>query len=631
MIHPPSAGRDGSAATPGGTISFGEEVSARRPERFWLCAVVALGVFAHLWGLAAGPPLGDHEAIVAQSAREILETHEWLIPPFNGVPFIRKPPLQFWSVAAASFLLDEPGAGARVTAFTSRLPSALAAIGCMLAVYWIARWMYNPRQSLVAAAIMACGAAVMFYGHNAQTEMLLATFCALSMGFFWMGTRRPLKASLYFTLFYVALAMAMMAKAPFPLPMVGLPLFIYWFVTIPVAETWRDRRRPASVRRGLPMHLRAQFVRLPWKWVLMGLVLFLVLVLPWPLWVYRQLRQQALDLWDLEFFSRYSGELSSRSQPAWYYLLLLVPAMLPFGLSLFEAFAAPFLKMYRRERAGLLFAFTWVVVQVGFLSTSPFKRPHYMLPVIPGLALLLAPVIDRLFLQPRELKRWMVRAAVLTSCIGAAVGMGIGTAVVAHEEPYALTAMWGGGLLLTVGIGLTGGLFLKRHRAASLAVLCVTSALTFGWAWDIVGQSELGREIIELSDWLRDEIEPEHRDEIIWAVGRQDARVPFYAGFPVKALFTDLALAQKRENRLTVPEELLREGAEKITTRLHSNEVVYYIIDAEALVRLRSYLKLRCIELFRVSPKPDDRDKDLVVITNAWNTAAVPDASRPGQ
>ena len=58
---------------------------------------------------------------------------------------------------------------------------------------------------------------------------------------------------------------------------------------------------------------------------------------------------------------------------------------------------APFLPRHRSHRKGLAFAFTWAIVGTCFLSASAFKRPHYVLSLIPAYCLLLGPVIDRLF------------------------------------------------------------------------------------------------------------------------------------------------------------------------------------------------------------------------------------------
>ena len=88
-----------------------------------LTLALAAGVAA-VWG---GPPLGDHEAIVAQCARNMRVSGDWLVPELFDTPFIRKPPLAYWLVAGASYLFpNDPRTGLLIVP-TNRLASRRAA------------------------------------------------------------------------------------------------------------------------------------------------------------------------------------------------------------------------------------------------------------------------------------------------------------------------------------------------------------------------------------------------------------------------------------------------------------------------------------------------------------------------
>ena len=67
------------------------------------------------FALTGVPHLAEHEVIVAQSARQMILTGDWLIPRYLDTPFLVKPPLAAWLVAsipallppnASSFVLD---------------------------------------------------------------------------------------------------------------------------------------------------------------------------------------------------------------------------------------------------------------------------------------------------------------------------------------------------------------------------------------------------------------------------------------------------------------------------------------------------------------------------------------------
>ena len=82
-----------------------------------------LSALALLPGLGSSGRLTYHEAFVAQGAREILDSGNWAYPTIGGLPWLEKPPLPWWLVAA----LGRCAGGVNET--VARLPSAFAAIG----------------------------------------------------------------------------------------------------------------------------------------------------------------------------------------------------------------------------------------------------------------------------------------------------------------------------------------------------------------------------------------------------------------------------------------------------------------------------------------------------------------------
>ena len=86
-----------------------------------LICLVVLSALALLPGLGSSGRLTYHEAFVAQGAREILDSGNWGYPTIGGLPWLEKPPLPWWLVAA----LGRCTGGVNET--VARLPSALAA------------------------------------------------------------------------------------------------------------------------------------------------------------------------------------------------------------------------------------------------------------------------------------------------------------------------------------------------------------------------------------------------------------------------------------------------------------------------------------------------------------------------
>ncbi len=66
-------------------------------------------------------PVPSMEPRFAESVREMLARHQYLIPIKNGVPYIEYPPLYFWLSLAASLVRPAPGSGHHLRARLRRV------------------------------------------------------------------------------------------------------------------------------------------------------------------------------------------------------------------------------------------------------------------------------------------------------------------------------------------------------------------------------------------------------------------------------------------------------------------------------------------------------------------------------
>ena len=133
-----------------------------------LACLVVLSALTLLPGLGSSGRLTYHEAFVAQGAREILDSGDWGYPTIGGLPWLEKPPLPWWLVAA----LGHCAGGVNET--VARLPSALAATGLVLGVAVLAARHYGPGIGLLAGAIQATTVWTVMRGRLAEADILLA-------------------------------------------------------------------------------------------------------------------------------------------------------------------------------------------------------------------------------------------------------------------------------------------------------------------------------------------------------------------------------------------------------------------------------------------------------------------------
>ncbi len=574
-----------------------------------VCLIGVALVMATL-GLGSGPGLGDHEAIVALGARHIHETGEWIVPSVGGEAFLRKPPLAFWTVAAASFITDSNAAKPPVGEAAARLPSALAAVLTVIVVHAWGRSMFGHAIALVSGLVVACCSGTFFFAHNAQIEMQLTFFMTAAFACFWFATETRAKSKLFAMTFYIALAAAMLAKAPLPLALVVLPLAVWWFVTVPC---FRLGEASAATTDQLAVSwwatVGSQFRRIKVFSPALGLVVFVVIFMPWPAYVAWKY-PSSLELWRIEYLARYTGDLSGAARPVWYYLPIVLGLMFPFSLSLPEALASPFLAVYREYRRPLLFLLTILVVSFVFLSSAAFKRPHYLVGCIPTMSLMLGPAVHRLFGQIRSVKQQRPLLAAASIALILIVVVVVGWRFLSAEYQADARVLVPAGVVFVLGIAASAALFVVRHAPASLAGLVVTMTATYSLAWDAMGSMpildvRLPRMVEQLA---AHDITP--NDQIIWLSGRPDARLAYYYGIQTERLFTALELAPVREGRRSASEALVERFAGEIERILNERPGSYFVVKGRYWDSIMHTKTLNVRMVFRVTGNPDLAGRD---------------------
>lgn len=197
------------------------------PRTWTTWAILLLIAIATLGGVFGGPRLGDHEAIVAQCARNMRLSGDWVSPTIFDTPFFRKPPLPYWLIAGVSYVLpNDPATGLPVTAVAARMPSAIAALITVLLLWRLATSMFGPRIGRITATLAGSSLVFLLYAANATAEMLLTMCCTWAFVHFWYAAteRRPLPRFAHAMGFYVALGIGMLAKGPAPIALVAMPL-----------------------------------------------------------------------------------------------------------------------------------------------------------------------------------------------------------------------------------------------------------------------------------------------------------------------------------------------------------------------------------------------------------------------
>ena len=320
----------------------------------WLLALVGwtlLLSFYHLDGGAAFEPI---DCWVAQTAREMQDAGEWLVPRFSGETRMQKSPGPYWVVMLASQALGRP-----VDQVAARLPNVVAGVLLVLTVFWLTRRIGGDRAAIFAGFATASSAFILHWSHRGASDLGLTAFTTISLAALWVayGDEPPgRKRTLLVLLAYFAAGCGMLYKMPMPLACIGAPAFFYLLL--------RNRWRVLAS----PIHL-------------LGLVLFLLPWLPWAIMV-MQAEPTAWAKWKVEFLDRFTGDLPNvEEQKQWrfYFTYLLMPIVycLPYSLSLPGALWRGLRRDPRVNRDGMLCMVIWFLSLLAFFTASTGKEWRY--------------------------------------------------------------------------------------------------------------------------------------------------------------------------------------------------------------------------------------------------------------
>jgi hypothetical protein len=334
-------------------------VNQRSSSALHIGILLALCGALYLPYLGAVPFFDKGEPREALAVQDIVQRGEWLFPLKRGTAIPSKPPLFHWSAALTSQIIG------KLDERTIRFPSALYAILGVIAIYALGRRLFGAEVGLLGGAILATTLLYSNQALNARVDMTLCFFITLSLVLFYSLYRGFVTRPAWYYLFYAVVGIGTLAKGPLGILLPAL-----------VAGTFLAIKRRWDLLSKFSFHP--------------GVVLALVIAAGWygfavtrggEGFVDRQLLEENLE--------RFFGG-SGHSHPVYYYIPYLFFQGLPWSLFL------PFVLWdYFRNRSFArgddgLFLMIWLGAMFVFFSLSIGKRPVYLLPLYPAMALLTA-------------------------------------------------------------------------------------------------------------------------------------------------------------------------------------------------------------------------------------------------
>lgn len=336
-------------------------MNSRGSAPFWLLGW-ALLVLAMLLIL---PPVPIDQTRYLSVAWEMWQNHNIWVPHVNGHSYDGKPPLLFWLIDLGWLVFG-------VSSWWARLVAPLFGLAGLFLTATLARRIWDDRQIAALAPILLLGTLYWaLFASFTMMDLVLTTFVLLAL----LGLVRVWRGGgpRNFWLTGVALGLGVLTKGPVVfLPVASVVLLAPWWMgdSRPAGLEWKHWFRGALLATGI------------------ALVVVLLWLVPMAIsagWSY---------FWDMTWgqTAGYLGSgpvaLNGHHRPWWWYLPLL-PIMLFPWVIMPSAWRAAVSRGSLAD-PGVRLCLAWALPVFTILSLISGKQPHYLLPLFPALALLLA-------------------------------------------------------------------------------------------------------------------------------------------------------------------------------------------------------------------------------------------------
>jgi 4-amino-4-deoxy-L-arabinose transferase-like glycosyltransferase len=415
------------------------QTSNRTVKILIVCGVLLISAVIAFWMLSERT-LDSHECFVSLTAREMLQSGDWLIPTCNGQPRLNKTPLSYWLVAGLGKI------GGNIDEVTARLPSAVFAILSAAAVlYFVSRWL-SFRIAVMSTIVWVTSLGYLRNSHSARPDMVLAFFIVLCLMSFYSAVtaENRRRQIIYMLIFWISFGLGNLAKGPAPIPLVLIPLGAY----IVINRSWR------LIPKLLPFT---------------GVIIFLAIMLPWPLFIANSWHWD-LTLWKKEYVQRLYGEYAPGRYPIYFYFLIMFKFVTPWVAFLPMALVAPFYRIWDKKLPVMKFLWLWFVADFIFLTIDAGKRQHYILPLMPAMTILIGILLEDMIFERKAYSKIFAKNVLQWHIVALIVGITAATIYLAKANPKTLPAML---ILLSIAIvisAVVSVLFARGKNAAACGV-----------------------------------------------------------------------------------------------------------------------------------------------------------------
>ncbi len=364
-----------------GVVDFASASHARA-----VAVLLIVSLLGFLPGFFSIPPIDRDEARFAQATKQMIESGDYIDIRFQDEVRYKKPVGIYWLQAAVVKSANALGfRNALTTIWLYRIPSLIGAVGAVLLTYWTALALVSRRAAFLAAVMMASCVLLGIERLMAKTDAMLlmtvvAAMGAMARAYLWREPKQigAHEGWLIASVFWTALAAGVLLKGPVILMVVGLAALALGIVDR--SCRWLLQLKPVP-----------------------GLIWFALLVLPWFVAIMGRTGGEFLaESVGQDLLAKVFTAQEGHGAPPGYYLVLFWLTFWPGAMLAGLAAPSVWADRYQPSTRYLL---AWVVPSWLLMELVVTKLPHYVLPLYPAIAILIARAVEQRSLSR---KPWLV-------------------------------------------------------------------------------------------------------------------------------------------------------------------------------------------------------------------------------
>lgn len=340
---------------------------AKRAALIFFLAVAAF----YLYGLGQMPLVGPDEPRYAEVAREMYQRGDLVTPTLGGYTWFEKPALLYWMMMGSYRLFG-------FTEYAARFGPALSGLLTTFFLYWLGSRIEKTSNEekgssglgLWSGVAFASSLGAIVFSRGASFDILVTMTVTLALAFFFISEieTSEKRRRIFLAVFYFAIGLSLLAKGlvgiVIPFGVIGL----YYLLR----REWPGKHLLLSLLWGVPLTI--------------------AIAATWYAPVIARHGWTFIDQFFIQHhFERFVSNKFHHPQPFYFYLPIIIIITLPWTVFLIAQIGQT--RPYLRRGTDVtskanLFALAWLIAPILFFSFSVSKLPGYILPALPGAALL---------------------------------------------------------------------------------------------------------------------------------------------------------------------------------------------------------------------------------------------------